>query len=97
MTDKVFAAFLARQREEGMALAAASDLLELIPVDALGQRYLADFRCTGLIQTESGHIVEADRFARLTRYRGDLKAEWDSYSPDARQIADDFEIVAAIR
>ena len=63
MSDRVLTAFLARQREEGMALAAASDLLELVPVDgALGQRYLADFRCTGLIQTESGQIVEADRF-----------------------------------
>jgi len=63
MTDRVLAAFLARQREEGMALAAASDLLDLVPVDgALGQRYLADFRCTGLVQAESGEIVEADRF-----------------------------------
>jgi hypothetical protein len=63
MTDKVLAAFLARQREEGMALAAASDLLELVPVDgAQRQRYLADFRCKGLIQTESGEIVEAGRF-----------------------------------
>jgi hypothetical protein len=63
MTDKVLAAFLARQREEGMALAAASDLLELVPVDGpLRQRYLADFRCKGLVQTESGEIVEAERF-----------------------------------
>ena len=63
MSDRVLTAFLARQREEGMALAAASDRLKLVPVDgALGQRYLADFRCTGLIQTESGQIAEADRF-----------------------------------
>ena len=63
MTDKVLAAFLARQSEEGMALAAASDLLELVPVDgAPPQRYLADFRCRGLVQTESGEIVTADRF-----------------------------------
>src|SRR5437667_9764969 len=25
--------------------------------------------------------VEADRFARLVRYRGDMDAEWQSYSP----------------
>lgn len=31
--------------------------------------------------------VEADRFARLIRYRGDLDAEWAIYSPDARAIA----------
>jgi penicillin amidase len=34
--------------------------------------------------------VEADRFARLVRYRGDLKAEWASYSPDAQRIATAF-------
>jgi hypothetical protein len=63
MTDAVLAAFLARQREEGLALAAASDLLELVPVDGTPcQRYLADFRCSGLAQSESGEIVEAGRF-----------------------------------
>jgi penicillin amidase len=30
--------------------------------------------------------VERDRFARLLRYRGDMKAEYASYSPDAREI-----------
>src|SRR5689334_5303682 len=30
--------------------------------------------------------LEADRFARLVRYRGDMDAEWRSYSPDTRQI-----------
>jgi penicillin amidase len=34
--------------------------------------------------------VEADRFARLIRYRGDMDAEWASYSPDARKIATAF-------
>jgi penicillin amidase len=34
--------------------------------------------------------LEADRFARLLKYRGDLDAEWASYSPDAKQIASDF-------
>lgn len=31
-----------------------------------------------------------DRFARLMKYRGDLDAEWNSYAPDARQIAASF-------
>lgn len=31
-----------------------------------------------------------DRFARLIRYRGDRSAEWQSYSPDARQIVTAF-------
>jgi penicillin amidase len=34
--------------------------------------------------------VAADVFARLLRYRGDMKAEWASYSPDAQQIATAF-------
>src|SRR5262245_3751093 len=31
--------------------------------------------------------IEADKFARLIRYRGDMDAEWKSYSPDTKQIA----------
>jgi penicillin amidase len=31
--------------------------------------------------------LDADRFARLLRYRGDMEREWSSYSPDTRQIA----------
>jgi penicillin amidase len=34
--------------------------------------------------------IEADRFARLVKYRGDMDAEWTSYSPDAREIAAAF-------
>ncbi len=34
--------------------------------------------------------IEADRFARLIRYRGDMDAEWNSYSPDTKQIATAF-------
>src|SRR5205807_414882 len=34
--------------------------------------------------------VEADRFARLIRYRGDLEAEWTSYAPDAKRIVTAF-------
>lgn len=37
---------------------------------------------------ESG--LAADRFARLIRYRGDMAAEWKSYSPDTMQIATAF-------
>src|ERR1043166_4465685 len=31
--------------------------------------------------------LEADTFARLMRYGGDMDAEWKSYSPDTKQIA----------
>lgn len=34
--------------------------------------------------------IERDRFARLVRYRGDMEAEWSSYSPDARVVMDAF-------
>jgi penicillin amidase len=34
--------------------------------------------------------LEADRFARLLKYRGDMEAEWAGYAPDARQIATAF-------
>ncbi len=34
--------------------------------------------------------LPADRFARLMKYRGDMNAEWTSYSPDTKQIATRF-------
>ena len=34
--------------------------------------------------------VEADRFSRLMKYRGDMDAEWTSYAPDAKEIATAF-------
>jgi len=34
--------------------------------------------------------VAGDRFARLVKYRGDMQAEWTSYSPDTEQIAKAF-------
>jgi penicillin amidase len=34
--------------------------------------------------------VERDRFARLMRFRGDMAAEWASYSPDSRRIMESF-------
>jgi len=63
MTDRILTAFLERQLADGMALGAASDLLELVPLGGTPpQRYLAEFRCTGLVQAPSGEIVEANRF-----------------------------------
>src|SRR5262245_58447592 len=34
--------------------------------------------------------VEADRFARLMKYRGAMEPEWASYSPDTKAIATAF-------
>jgi len=35
-------------------------------------------------------MVERDRVARLVRYRGNMEAEWRSYSPDTKAIATSF-------
>ncbi len=48
------------------------------------------WRRVGLGQTAEilgPSALPADRFARLIRYRGDMEAEWKSYSPDTKQIA----------
>ena len=34
--------------------------------------------------------IEADRFARLVLYRGDMQPEWKSYAPDTQEIATAF-------
>jgi penicillin amidase len=34
--------------------------------------------------------LERDRFARLVKYRGEMAAEWASYSPDAKLIIESF-------
>lgn len=63
MQDKIFEAFLKRQYEEGMALAASSDLLELYPMSGdPPDRYIADFRCKGLMRAAGGDVVETDHF-----------------------------------
>jgi hypothetical protein len=64
MSDQILSAWLKRQYEEGMALAEASDLLELLPEpERLPPRaYIAEFSCKGLL-LEEGHVVETDRFA----------------------------------
>ena len=62
--DPVRHAFLMRQRDEGMALAGASDILTLVPVEGEPPaKYVADFRCSGLVQVEDGSVEESDRFA----------------------------------
>ena len=63
MTDLVFNGFLERQHEEGLALSAASDLLDL-EVDAADPpaRYLARLHCTGLVRSVTGEIETASHF-----------------------------------
>jgi len=62
-TDKVLAAFLRAQEAEGMALAAASDLLELEGLgDSPTARYIAHFSCRGLVRDAAGAVEVADHF-----------------------------------
>ena len=63
MKDKVMQAFLAAQLKAAMALAGASDLLDLRPsAGKPPQRYRAHYRCKGLVRDSDGEIVEADHF-----------------------------------
>jgi hypothetical protein len=62
--DKIFELFLRQQLEEGVALAAESDLLELHPLRRGGrppQHYIARFRCNGFVEI-GGRISTANRF-----------------------------------
>jgi hypothetical protein len=61
MRDQILASFLRRNRATGMALAAASDRLALFPEPGeLPQRFVAEYRCPGLIREASGEIAVAD-------------------------------------
>ena len=61
--DNVRQSFLRRQYEDAMSLAAESDILDLLPVAGTPpDRYIARFRAMGLVRTDKGDIVEADRF-----------------------------------
>jgi hypothetical protein len=60
--DRILETFLARQAEQGAALAAQSDLLEVVALGAPPQRFIARFRCKGLVREAGGAIVEAERF-----------------------------------
>ena len=72
--DKIFESFLQRQYEEGMALAASSDLLELFPAPTSDgippQEYLARFRCKGLVRFDGG-IEEWDCFEVVIYFPAD--------------------------
>ena len=62
--DRILGEFLARQYAEGTALAAASDILKLQPMNGrFSDRYIAEYACRGLVQNDAGEIVEFNRFA----------------------------------
>jgi hypothetical protein len=60
--DKITRNFLTAQYEEGMAFAASSDRVDLIPQgESPVQRYIANFSSRGLVR-RGGEVVEADSF-----------------------------------
>ena len=75
MPDKIFESFLERQYEEGMALAAESDLLELVPLfwfeERSPQTYLARFSCQGLVRAPGGEIKDAATFEVMISFPSD--------------------------
>ena len=63
MTDHVLESFLGRNCEEGLALARESDLLNVFPQRGdPPRRYVAEFRCRGLVCDAGGRVVEASQF-----------------------------------
>ena len=60
-TDPILRAFLERQAEDGLALARASDTLELecLPTS---QHFIGHYSCRGLVQERGGVVREADQF-----------------------------------
>lgn len=59
MNDAIYEGFLRRQYEEGMALAAQSDVVTLRPMPGSSpSKYLAEFRCKGLIREGAGEPTE---------------------------------------
>jgi len=61
MSDPVFESFLQQQLQQGVALAQQSDLLDVVPFAM--DRYIAYYRCKGLVRFPSGEIGEASDFA----------------------------------
>jgi len=83
MQDKILNGFLRHQYEEGMRLAAESDLLDLMPVGTEPySRFMAEFSCRGLVRNPNGEIAEANQFAA---------AIW--FPPDYLRHADPFRVL----
>jgi hypothetical protein len=80
MNDKILAAFLGRQFEDGMALAGESDLLDLIPGGSSPvQRYVARFSCRTLRRGTDGSVVESAGAAVGIYFPDDYLRRTDPY------------------
>jgi hypothetical protein len=80
--DPYVSRFLERQRAEGLALAAASDLIELEEHPFAPPNFVVTFRCKGLVRSPDGEIEEANFFQA---------GIW--FPPDYLRRADPFEVL----
>ena len=81
--DKIRRGFLTRQHEEGMKLAADSDVVELLPSGGPPpDRYIVRFHCRGLVRAPGGEIETAEEF-RL--------GIW--FPDDYLDVANPFEVI----
>jgi len=63
VVDPILHSFLAHEHEKAMRLARQSDILDLEAMDTPPhQRYLARYRCKGLVRREDGAITTCDEF-----------------------------------
>lgn len=61
--DKILMSFLAEQEKEARTVTAESDLVSVHPVaGAPPNRYIAEFRCKGLVRNREGKVCEANGF-----------------------------------
>ena len=61
--DTTYESFIASQIEAGLALAGGSELLDLEPLSTPPyQRFVAEYRCKGLVRIGNGAVREADHF-----------------------------------
>jgi hypothetical protein len=57
--DRSFVGFLELQRQEGLRLAEASDVVDLLPL--LPQKFVVGFNCLGFVRAADGAVGVADR------------------------------------
>ncbi len=80
MSRAMIDAFLARQFEDGMALAAESDLFDLVPGKGTPpDRYVAQFYCKTLVRNPDGGVVVASYCAVAILFPEDYLLRADPY------------------
>lgn len=76
--DRVFEAFLEKQRSEGLRLADDSDIVRVVCCDP--QHFLVSYQARGLVRTAEGVAEEAHRFAVGIYFGPDYLRRIDPFS-----------------